>query len=189
MLSVIEINFVCLSQVKNAISRKTRAVGSSDVEELAVPKARRGRTPKIGQPEVFAVEAPAATRGTRRVKADDTSGNGGVLPTAKPKARRGAKAKTLEAMDEDGPAEVDEALSEQEEVSPASSKSKRDKGRKPGTLAFASQDRLSDDGKENNGKHQRKTAAGNKMAKGRKTPVAVSAEALDAPAKRTRSRK
>lgn len=132
------------------------------------------------------MEAPVAniTKLTRHVKTYDCPDNGDIPPTAKPKAKRGAKAKVTKTTDEDRPAEPDEQSSEPEEVTPAPSKGRGAKKRK----APVSQDGLSDE-KENAVDRKGKSTGNKTTMRGRRTPVAASAEDLDAPAKRTRSRK
>jgi hypothetical protein len=159
---------------------------SSDAEGVSAPKARRGRAAKM--PQVTTAEAPVAatTKVTRRGKTVDAHDNGDLPPVTKPKAKRGAKAKVIEVTDEDEPeVEAVDQSSEPEEAAPASNKGR---GTRRGETA-GSQDGLSDD-KENTGDHPSKPTRKKPTTRGRKAPVTtMPVEALDAPAKRTRSRK
>lgn len=157
---------------------------SSDGEGATIPKARRGRKAKT--PQAAAAEAPVAdTKVTRRLKAEDSPDSEGLAPVTKTKTKRGAKAKVVEAVEENASAEEVAQSSELEEVAPVSSRGRR--GRRGKTPV--SQDGPSDD-KENTGEHPTKPTGKKPGTRGRRAPVTtVSAEALDAPAKRTRSRK
>ncbi|KAF8501359.1 hypothetical protein JB92DRAFT_3124063 [Gautieria morchelliformis] len=170
------------ADVEGLTAHKTRLVGGSDTKGIKAPKARRGRAAKIQQP-IPPVDAPPATttRVTRHVATDDTPDNEGHPHAAKPRAKRGAKTK---APDDGATIQQDDHSSEPEEATPAPSNGRRGKRGK----AAVPQDETSDD-KENTEGHQGEPIRKRPTTRGRKAPVATATEALDAPAKRTRSRK
>lgn len=163
-------------------SQKPREVRDSDTERVTAPKVRRGRAAKVPQVTPGEVLPATDTKVARRIKAEDSLDNTALPPAGKPKPKRGPKAKATEETD--GEADLVEAANlSKPDIALAPRKGRGMKGDK----TPASQDGLSDD--KEKGDQLGKLKGKKPTTRGRKAPVTTAVEALDAPAKRTRSRK
>ncbi|KAF8586926.1 hypothetical protein K439DRAFT_1631219 [Ramaria rubella] len=165
--------------------RHEKTVGNPDTEEEPAPRTCRGRTPKQRQADAEE-SVPTKPRSARRIKSEDPDPVA-LPPAARPvKSRRGTKAQQVETVDEEdspvGSGDNGGRTSELDDVTPAPGKSK---GAKKGSTRKTPvvKEFLSD--KENADHSSKKTPT----TRGRRTPVTTTAEVMDAPAKRTRSRK
>ncbi|KAF8508715.1 hypothetical protein BU17DRAFT_70715 [Hysterangium stoloniferum] len=162
---------------------------SCQVEELAVPKTRSGRTVKTPQPILVQETVSAPAKMTRRVKTETLPDVEVLAPDSKPtRQRRGTKTKESDHERNQGSSgDVDGPSSDVENIPPRTSRGRAPQ-RAAGKNTLATNIIVEEDREKSD--EPSATLSGKTPApRGRRTPTSAPVVALDAPAKRTRSRK